>query len=188
MTRAREVFGACVLFSLSGSSLRPEGKKCTSLCLILNLAEWGESLGALRQPASPLCSFLSAAQLQNKTKQGHSEQLQLLTQRNWREAIRHVVKDTACPQGYSLWSHSLKKTQQLRFSAFIDVLKRTLFSSGLVFCAFWLDYGLNMLISLCTCLQVQDIWHTLEKIWTREPKPDSSDKVQAIIWVCFTRC
>lgn len=68
-------------------------EKCTSPYLSFISAEWSKS--CCTQSVFPLCSFLSAAQLHNKTNQGHPEQLQLLTERNWRKAIKRVVKDIA---------------------------------------------------------------------------------------------
>lgn len=54
----------------------------------------------LRKCVSSPRSSLSAAQLQNKTEQGHLEQLQLLTQGNWRKAIKRVVWRTSLPSGF----------------------------------------------------------------------------------------
>lgn len=69
--------------------------KTPHLTLLNTELSWMKRICALSRSVRPVCTYASAARLQNKTQQGDLEPLQSLTQRNWRKAMRRGGKDTA---------------------------------------------------------------------------------------------
>lgn len=125
-------------------------------------------------------SSLSAAQLQNKTEQGHLEQLQLLTQGNWRKAIKRVVWRTPA----ALWVSVYDPIWWRKYSSFGLPL--------LLMCwrrqVFMLACNINPTANYWTILgKYIYIFDThMRKYKQGEPKPDSSVRVHAPISVCVT--